>query len=90
MKSNNIKDVTFMIILPSFESGWVGVFYRGSWIRRGRFTRLKMARIAEMIDRKIRIQKATSSMIVCVFVESFPCRLGTDRMVSSSITGIGW
>ena len=24
MKSNNIKDVTFMIILPSFKNGWVG------------------------------------------------------------------
>jgi hypothetical protein len=57
-----------MIILLSFENGWIGVFYRGSWIRRGRFTRLKMAQIAEMIDRKMRRQKATNSMMVCVLV----------------------
>jgi hypothetical protein len=68
MKSNDIKDVTFMIILPSFENGWVGVFYRGSWIRRGRFTRLIIARTETMIDRKIRIHKVTSSMMVCVLV----------------------
>jgi hypothetical protein len=60
-----------MIILPSFENGWVVVFYRGSWIRWGRFTHLIMARTETMIDRKIRIQKATSSMMVCVMVYSF-------------------
>jgi hypothetical protein len=67
MKSINIKDVTFTIILPSFENGWVGVFYRGIWIR-GQFTHLIMVRTETMIDRKIRIQKVTSSMMVCVLV----------------------
>ncbi len=67
MKSINIKDVTFTIILSSFENVWVGVFYRGIWIR-GQFTHLIMERTETMIDRKIRIHKVTSSMMVCVLV----------------------
>ena len=35
MKSNNIKDVTFMIILPSFENGWVGVILQGKLNKAG-------------------------------------------------------
>jgi hypothetical protein len=71
MKSNNIKHVTFTIILRSFENGRVGVFYSGVRIRRGWFTCLIMAQTETMIDRKIRIQKATSLMMVCVLVKNF-------------------
>jgi hypothetical protein len=40
----------------------------GIWIRQGWFTRLIIAQTETMIDRKIRIQKANSSMMVCVLV----------------------
>ncbi len=61
MKSNNLKRCNFYNNSPFFWK-WLGggILYRGSWIRRGRFTRLQMARVAEMIDRKIRMEQATS------------------------------
>jgi hypothetical protein len=49
-----------------------------------------MARTETMIDRKIRIQQATSLMMVCVFVYNILGQFGTDEMANSLITSTGW